>query len=169
MKNIEFIKISQKDIPFLRADASEIWTACYTDLLPPGQIEYMLNWMYSEEKIKHEIEQENTDYYFVFHDGIKLGFCSTGPYSDVTSCAKLHKLYLYPEFHGKGFGTAALMKVFDLVKEQGYSSICLNVNKENLSAIKSYERNGFVKEKSIVNDIGGGYVMDDYVMLKNLA
>jgi hypothetical protein len=40
------------------------------------------------------------------------------------------------------------------------------VNKGNEKAIRSYERNGFVKVRSQVADIGKGFVMDDYVMEK---
>ena len=169
MKDLKFIKINKEDISGLQADARAIWLERYTDIISQEQIEYMLNWMYSKDIIEREIEHENINYYFIFHDGIKLGFCSMGPYPDVAGRAKLHKLYLYPKFHGKGFGSTSLLKVCSLAQKQGYDSICLNVNKNNLSAIKAYERNGFTKEKSVVNDIGNAYVMDDYVMLKELS
>jgi ribosomal protein S18 acetylase RimI-like enzyme len=42
------------------------------------------------------------------------------------------------------------------------------VNKGNHRAIACYRRHGFVEEASVVNDIGGGYVMDDYVMVRPL-
>ena len=169
MKNIEFIKISKKDISELQTSARTIWMKCFTNILSHEQIEYMLNWMYSQETIKHEIEYENINYFFILHDKINIGFFSMGPYPDATGRAKLHKIYLYPELHGKGLGSASLLKIFALARQQGYDSICLNVNKNNQSAIKAYERNGFVKEKSVVNDIGNGYVMNDYVMLKQLS
>lgn len=168
MKNIEFVKINKKDISDLQTDARTIWIKCYTDILDMKQIEYMLNWMYSKNTIEHEIEHENINYFFIIHDGIKIGFFSMGSYSDAAGRAKLHKIYLYPEFHAKGLGSASLLKVFELARQQGYDSICLNVNKNNQSAIKAYERNGFVIYKAIVNNIGNGYVMDDYIMLKNL-
>ena len=169
MKNIEFVKISKKDILELQANARVIWMKCFADILSHDQIEYMLNWMYSEDTIKREIEHEKINYYFILHDGVKIGFFSMGPYPDVTDRAKLHKIYLYPEFHGKGLGSDSLLKVFALARQEGYSSIYLNVNKNNQSAIKAYERNGFIKEKSVVNNIGNGYVMDDYMMLKELS
>lgn len=168
MKDLKFIKINKEDISDLQADARVIWLECYTDIISYEQIEYMLNWMYSKDTIEREIEHESINYYFICHNDIKLGFCSLGPYSCIAGRAKLHKLYLYPKFHGKGFGSTSLLKICSLAQEQGYDSICLNVNKNNLSAVKAYERNGFTKEKSIVNDIGNGYVMDDYVMLKDL-
>ncbi|MFA6714485.1 MAG: GNAT family N-acetyltransferase [Victivallales bacterium] len=165
MNNIELAKIKFEDIPELRVAAEKIWLECYAAILDRKQIDYMLNWMYSPEKMKHEIEHEKIDYFFVCRDGVKIGFLSLGPYPEVAGRAKLHKLYLYPEFQGKGLGSASLKKVFELASGQGYSSICLNVNKNNHAAIKAYERNGFVKLEAVVNDIGGGYVMDDYVML----
>lgn len=42
------------------------------------------------------------------------------------------------------------------------------MNKGNHRAIACYRRHGFVQEASVVNDIGGGYVMDDYVMVRLL-
>jgi ribosomal protein S18 acetylase RimI-like enzyme len=168
MSNIQFKKITLEQIPAMQEDARLIWTACYSQILDSAQINYMLNWMYSCETIKREIEDEGINYFFIFNDEIKIGFCSLGSYPAVAGQAKLHKLYLYPEFHGKGLGSKSLQEACNFAINQGYESIRLNVNKNNSAAIKAYERNGFKKTESVVNDIGGGYVMDDYVMLKSL-
>ena len=45
----------------------------------------------------------------------------------------------------------------------------LNVNRNNTKAIRAYERAGWHVAEEIVADIGNGYVMDDYVMSKQLA
>jgi RimJ/RimL family protein N-acetyltransferase len=47
--------------------------------------------------------------------------------------------------------------------------LILSVNKRNTKAITAYKRNGFAIVESVVTDIGGGFVMDDYVMDKELA
>jgi hypothetical protein len=44
----------------------------------------------------------------------------------------------------------------------------LTVNKRNAKAMAAYQRNGFTLTESVVVDIGGGFVMDDYVMTKEL-
>ncbi|MDB6006010.1 MAG: Ribosomal protein acetylase RimI, partial [Prosthecobacter sp.] len=44
----------------------------------------------------------------------------------------------------------------------------LFVNKHNISAIRAYQRAGFAFEKDVITEIGGGFVMDDYVMVKML-
>jgi ribosomal protein S18 acetylase RimI-like enzyme len=46
--------------------------------------------------------------------------------------------------------------------------VILAVNKRNTAAIGSYRKYGFVVRESIVDDIGHGFVMDDYVMEKKL-
>ena len=45
----------------------------------------------------------------------------------------------------------------------GDKRIILNVNKAN-NAKNVYESQGFTVRKELVLDIGGGYVMDDYIM-----
>jgi ribosomal protein S18 acetylase RimI-like enzyme len=46
--------------------------------------------------------------------------------------------------------------------------VILAVNKRNTTAIASYKKYGFVVREAIVDDIGHGFVMDDFVMEKVL-
>jgi RimJ/RimL family protein N-acetyltransferase len=50
----------------------------------------------------------------------------------------------------------------------GAHRLILAVNKQNTRAIAAYTRNGFAVAEAVVNDIGGGFVMDDYIMAKDL-
>ena len=40
----------------------------------------------------------------------------------------------------------------------------LAVNKRNAAAIAAYRKHGFEIVEAVVKDIGGGFVMDDYIM-----
>jgi len=93
-----------------------------------------------------------------------IGLISVGPYGINT--VKLHKLYLLPEYHGKGIGALALARVEKVARKAGAHTIVLNVNKRNAKAIRAYERAGWRISEEVVNDIGNGYVMDDFVMTK---
>ena len=44
----------------------------------------------------------------------------------------------------------------------------LTVNKHNRNAIAAYGKYGFRVAESVVKDIGSGFVMDDYVMNKEV-
>jgi ribosomal protein S18 acetylase RimI-like enzyme len=52
--------------------------------------------------------------------------------------------------------------------DRGSRTLILQVNKRNEKAIKLYRRSGFAIREEVVVDIGGGFVMDDYVMAKRL-
>jgi ribosomal protein S18 acetylase RimI-like enzyme len=80
----------------------------------------------------------------------------------------LHKLYVLPQHHRRGTGSGLLNQAFQAAWDAGCQHVRLNVNKGNHPAIALYRRHGFVVEASVVNDIGGGYVMDDYVMVRPL-
>jgi GNAT superfamily N-acetyltransferase len=81
---------------------------------------------------------------------------------------KLHKLYLLPEYHGTGIGARALAAVEQTARDNAATALVLNVNRHNLKAIRAYERAGWHVAEEVVADIGNGYVMDDFVMTKQL-
>jgi hypothetical protein len=43
------------------------------------------------------------------------------------------------------------------------------VNKQNTKAVAAYRRNGFAVAESVVTDFGASFVMDDFIMAKDLA
>ncbi|MBU6402017.1 MAG: GNAT family N-acetyltransferase [Verrucomicrobia bacterium] len=79
---------------------------------------------------------------------------------------KLHKLYVHPAWQRRGLGTQLLRHVEQTARAGGFRTLVLSVNKANAQAIAAYRKNGFTVREAIVTDIGGGFVMDDYVMAK---
>ena len=158
--------VDEADLPKVRDLAERIWRSSYAGLLSPGQIEYMLDWMYSLERLRRDWTSG-----VVFHwpivDQIPVGYLATqtDPHAAVLH---LHKLYVLPQFQGKGLGGRLLEHAFQAATQVGCRTVRLHVNKENHQAIACYHRHGFLKEASVVNDIGGGYFMDDYVMVRPL-
>ena len=49
-------------------------------------------------------------------------------------------------------------------RSEGLKSIYLTVNKYNDRTIAIYHHMGFVQIDDVVTDIGGGFVMDDYIL-----
>ena len=76
---------------------------------------------------------------------------------------KIHKLYLLPVVQGRGIGRALIDTVRAIAESHGHDTLTLNVNKYN-EAVHFYEAYGFRISGTEVIDIGGGYVMDDFVM-----
>ena len=68
---------------------------------------------------------------------------------------------------GKGTGKILLDFIAHEAKSQKNTAVFLNVNKYN-SAQHFYKKLGFEIVEEVVIDIGRGYVMDDYVMEKEI-
>ena len=101
-------------------------------------------------------------------DGELRGFASVGP-TEAAADFKLDKLYVHPGWQRHGLGSALLKNCETTARTHGATALILNVNKRNTVALAAYARRGFSFKESIVADIGGGFVMDDYVMVKALS
>lgn len=157
---LHFKRSSYDDIELIRSLAREIWTTCYPGIITMDQIEYMLKLMYSPETIHKELE-EGVLWELLHYNNEPVGFISV----TVTTgqIAKLNKLYIMSLHHGKGLGQLALKHVIEIAKKLNLKEVYLTVNKSNVAAIKAYEKCGFTRTDSVINDIGGGYVMDDFI------
>ena len=51
----------------------------------------------------------------------------------------------------------------------GCDRLVLRVNRHNQQAIDAYLKQGFQVATVVVEDIGGGFLMDDYVMVRALG
>lgn len=160
--------IFEHEIPVIQKLARKIWTQWYLDvIMDENQLNYMLDLMYNEEKIKSDL-QSGVKYLVIENNQIIKGYAAyqnqTGETKNIT---KLHKLYVLTDEHKMGYGG----KLFDYVetraKEANSTKLFLHVNRENPS-IDFYKRKGMEIVKSEDNDIGNGYFMYDYVMEKTL-
>jgi GNAT superfamily N-acetyltransferase len=80
----------------------------------------------------------------------------------------VHNLYLLAERHGAGLGSLLLQHCEAEARRFGAWRLMLAVNKRNVRPIAAYRRNGFAVIQSVVTDFGDGFVMDDFIMAKDL-
>lgn len=163
---IQLAVLGEGEAGDLGAMAARIWPSVYGELLPPGQIEYMLGRMYSEETICRE-RREGVDYRWIEEEGERLGFLAFGPVVSGEVCP-LHKCYLLETARGRGVGGSALGRLFGELEGAGVPCVELRVNRHNAGAIAFYQKNGFVRTAEDRLDIGGGFVMDDWILRRTL-
>jgi diamine N-acetyltransferase len=165
---IQFKKADTTHIPLIQQLSREIWHAVYPSIVSVGQIEYMLEMMYSDKALLEQMTQKGHLFMLLEWMGDAAGFVSFSVNNpDAPYRYRIHKLYVLPSLHGKGLGKAAVEHVANAVRALGGTSIELNVNKKN-PAVAFYERIGFYREREEVVDIGQGYLMDDYIMALEL-
>ena len=155
------------DIPVIRDLADCIWRASYRDMISLEQIEHMLGWMYSAATLAREID-EGVRYDLVEHEGQPVGYLALSVHADGRR-AELHKLYLLPELHGQGVGQAMLRHAQAVAVAAGARRLELRVNRHNLRAQRAYVRTGFQITGEVRQDIGDGFVRDDFVRVCEFA
>lgn len=166
--NPEFTPLTTPEsLSAVRSIAAEIWPETFRDILSGEQIAYMMKMMYAAPVMNDELAR-GVRFILVKVDGENAGYISWSPCPDSPQTAKLHKLYLRSRWHHTGTGSAMLRYMIGLCRGLGFKFLKLNVNRHNAPAIRAYARNGFRVVEKVCTDIGGGFVMDDYVMQTTL-
>jgi len=164
---MEIRKATLADVARIREVAELTWPATYSEIISAEQIAYMLNWMYSEEKIAATISDEKQDFLVLEMNGEIVGFSGIEHNYQNKPITRIHKLYVLPSTQGTGAGKALLNAVVEEAKANNSTLLHLNVNKGN-KAVSFYKHLGFEVAEEEVLDIGNGYVMDDYIMTKKI-
>ena len=160
-------RVAREDAAAISALAREIWYAHYAAIISRAQIEYMLAQRYDPEIIRAELARDDAWWDKLLIDGRLTGYVScflTGNAGEM----KLDKLYVHQDHQRKGYGAMLLDRAVSIARAHGCGTLMLAVNRNNRNAIAAYEKYGFCIAESAVKDIGGGFVMDDYVMTKSI-
>ena len=162
--NIRFANI--KDINAICLLAEKIWPSTYREILSEHQIKYMMDMMYSPSSLRTQMLEKKHSFIIVEENDQQIGFASYS-ISDKPGIYKLHKIYVMRTEQGKGLGKYIIDFIINDIKPHAATALQLNVNRNN-KAKKFYENLGFkvISEEDI--DIGNNYLMNDYVMEKNL-
>ena len=153
------------DIPLIRALCLQVWPQTYAPLLPHAQIDYMLDWMYNPATLQAQLEGAVT-YALCYDQDTPIGYAAWECHTD--GVCKLEKLYVLPQQHGKGAGRFLLEHIASAAAKAGCHCVRLQVNKQN-SARHFYEKLGFRVAEAVVSAIGNGFLMDDYIMQRDLC
>lgn len=144
------------------ADLAEIiWNEHFTPIIGKKQVDYMLEKFQSYPALKEQIAN-GYEYYQIFDNGQFCGY--TGIHPETDNRLFLSKLYITKEARGRHLATKAFAFLKDLCREQGYPAIWLTCNKYNENSLRVYRHLGFETVSTQKADIGGGFIMDDYIM-----
>ena len=140
--------------------ASEVFIDYYIPLIGEKQARYMADLFLSQDAISKLIK-DGAVFRLVKDEGEIIGFCE---YKKEEGRLFLSKLYARKDQRHKGVGRFMFEDVRAYARRNGLKKICLTVNKGNTPSYEIYLHLGFKVIDSVVNDIGQGYVMDDYIM-----
>jgi GNAT superfamily N-acetyltransferase len=154
-------------IPVIREIAAITWPVAFGEILSGAQLAYMMEMMYSQSALEKQL-QEGHEFYLFLENDRALGFMGIESNYMNQNQLKIHKLYILPSEQGKGIGEQLIHFAEKRCLEDQISKLTLNVNRYN-KALRFYEKLGFKNVKSEDIEIGNGYLMEDFVMEKEVV
>jgi ribosomal protein S18 acetylase RimI-like enzyme len=154
-------KATEKDLPAVSELARAIWNDHYVPIIGQQQVDYMLNKMYAQSALIEQINEKKHDIYLILKNNQAIGFVSVSVVKNFDFF--LHKFYIDQQISNSGIGTKVLNLLIEIIKPK---SLTLTVNRQNYKSINFYFKNGFKIDRVEDFDIGNGYHMNDFVMVK---
>jgi ribosomal protein S18 acetylase RimI-like enzyme len=146
--------------------AREIWPEHYVSIIGQRQVDYMLDKFQSEQVINGQLA-EGYRYFVISRQRQMAGYLAIAPVAGEAAIL-ISKIYVRKSERGHGLGKALLARAEELCRQKGFDTIRLTVNRHNQVSIAWYQRMGFSIAGEVVQDIGGGFVMDDFLMKKTI-
>lgn len=163
---MEIIKAGEQDYNIIHSLAQVIWPHTYSKILSAEQLDFMFDMMYSQQAFSEQLLLKNHHFILAKSDGVYVGFASF-ELNYRPGVTKIHKLYVLPQTQMGGVGKAFVNAIQKMAATHGNHTITLNVNRFN-PAVKFYLKTGFINMGQEDISIGNGYLMEDYIMQKEI-
>lgn len=151
----------EKDLTTISKLAQIIWNQHYVSIIGQKQVDYMLEKMYNHKSLIEQMTQKKHVFFLIQNLDECLGFISVS--TENNSDYFLHKFYIDQQKSNTGIGTILLKALIEKLKPK---SLMLTVNRKNYKSINFYFKNQFKIDRVEDFDIGDGYEMNDFVMVR---
>jgi len=150
-------KALKSDVNDLKKICIDAYSKNFHNHWNEGGLEWYLEKEFSTERLKSDLADENTEYYFIEHKLKSVGFIKIGNNSNthlsIENGVELEKIYVLPECKGMGIGKLALKEIIKRIEKLGKSNLFLSVIDTNVNAISFYEKLGFKFHSKTTLDI----------------
>ena len=142
-------KVSLRDIKLLQDLSITTFSETFQDLNTPENMKKYIDESLSSEKLKEELKNENSGFYFLKLDGriagyLKLNINDAQNELKNENSLEVERIYVLKEFHGKGLGLQLMKEAVLIAKKLKKDFVWLGVWEKNTKAIQFYLKAGFV-------------------------
>lgn len=155
---------TDRQIERLARLADSIWHEYFPSILSDAQIDYMVDRFLSVEALKSQIA-EGYIYLLAVDAERTVGFTGAHPEGNRLF---ISKVYVRRSDRGRGYASRMHDYWLDYSRRNHIETLWLTINRFNALSLAVHQKRGFRIVRAEVNDIGSGYVMDDYILELNL-
>ena len=168
---MEIRKVTLNDIDELKKIGKQTFAETFSsENSEENMAEYLENG-FSTEKLKAELTNKNSEFYFAEIDSEAIGYLKINIGKSQTelkhtNALEIERIYILKEFQGKKAGQILYNKAIEIAKNQNADYVWLGVWEQNPRAIRFYEKNGFVEFDKHVFKLGVDEQTDIMMKLK---
>ena len=170
--NIKKINNSDEDIKKLQTMAKQTFTETFGSQNTAEDLAKFLNEEYDFNKLKSEVADPESFYYFCYFNDelagyLKLNIGSAQTESDYPEALEIQRIYVLQKYQGQKIGLSMMQHAIAVAKKIKKSQVWLGVWEKNLKAQAFYRKSGFEKVGSH-DFILGDDIQTDYILVKEL-
>ena len=126
---------------------------------------------FTTEKLKNELTNINSEFYFAEIDGkvvgyFKVNFNEAQTELKMNNAMEIERIYVLKDFQGMKVGKMLFDKAIENARNMGLDLVWLGVWEKNISAISFYEKNGFTVFNKHIFRLGNEEQIDLMMMIK---
>lgn len=143
------------------------WEEAYKDIIPH---DFILAKNATRPSLFKRVTVDNQSNYVIECDGKIAGIMKIAEPQDNDvndDFYELHSIYLHPKYYRKGIGSKAVEFACEKAIQIGKKYMNVWVIKDNINAIKFYEKQGFIAD-GVTKTVEYGKVLEDIRMRKSL-
>ncbi len=168
---MEVVRIGIKDINRLQKIGKQTFAETFSSVNSEENMNEYLESRFSETKLKNELSDENSEFYFAESGGEVVGYLKVNFGQSQTeikdhNALEIERIYVLKNFHGKKVGQMLYKKALELAKKRQVDYVWLGVWEQNFRAIRFYEKNGFVPFDKHIFKLGNDEQTDIMMKLK---
>jgi ribosomal protein S18 acetylase RimI-like enzyme len=148
MDSISIIAVGINDVLKLQSISSITFSQTFNEYNSSSDMEVYLNNSYSIEKLKSEINNPNSEFFFAMDGEKVVGYLKINTREAQTekkdlSAFEIERIYVDQLYQGKKIGQLLFNKAIEIAKSKKVSYLWLGVWEENHRALAFYKKNGF--------------------------
>lgn len=150
MENLTIRPVKENEIPELQNIGRLTFIETFADHNSKENMTHYLEAGFSAEKLKRELQDKNSEFYFAIYNNDIVGYLKLNSGSSQTEIKddnylEIERIYVLKSFHGQRVGKLLFEKSVETAHRKMADFLWLGVWEKNDRAIAFYRKNGFIE------------------------